>query len=81
MPAHHYINLLFESLENAVVYGVIKAWSIDGANITIQRDGRWTSLSQLDAANYLIHLLEEQESQSHHGEAATSTYQASRSVG
>lgn len=61
MPAHQYINLLFETLENAVTYGVIRDWALDGQNIAIHRGGRRTTISQLEAADYLIDLLEKEE--------------------
>lgn len=67
MLTQQYIHTVFESLETAVEYGVIRDWSVDGPNIAIRRGSERTTIPQLDAADYLIHLFEKHEMES--GEA------------
>lgn len=61
MPTQQYIHTVFESLETAVEYGMIGDWSVDGPNIAIRCGSERTTIPQLDAADYLIHLFEEHE--------------------
>lgn len=58
MPTPQYIHTLFSSLETAVEHGIIRKWSIHGANIAIDYGTKRTIIPQLQAADYLVELLE-----------------------
>lgn len=63
MPAERYIDTVFKSLDLAVEYDVISGWSVEDANIVIEHGSERTSVPSISAANYLIDLFQNWQSE------------------
>lgn len=61
MPSQRYIETVFESLQRAVEYGVIQAWSVDESNFVINHGSECTTVPSLKAADFLIDLFRQHE--------------------